>query len=73
MIMAAARYPEAQRRVQEELDMVFGKDRSTSRRFDRRFDGHECLTTSHQCLPVKIASCFLRFARLYWKRSVGDR
>ena len=28
MIMAAACYPEAQKRVQEELDMVVGKDRS---------------------------------------------
>ena len=28
MIMAAACYPEAQRQVQEELDMVFEKDRS---------------------------------------------
>ncbi|KAF8549251.1 cytochrome P450 [Imleria badia] len=28
MIMAAACYPEAQKRVQEELDMVIGKDRS---------------------------------------------
>lgn len=28
MILAAACHPEAQRRVQEELDMVVGKDRS---------------------------------------------
>ena len=28
MILAAARYPDAQRRVQEELDMVVGNDRS---------------------------------------------
>lgn len=31
MILAAACYPEAQIRVQEELDMVVGKDRSESR------------------------------------------
>ena len=31
MIIAAACYPEAQRQVQEELDMVFGKDTSKSR------------------------------------------
>jgi hypothetical protein len=45
MIMAAACYPEAQRRVQEELDMVFEKDRCKCQRFDRRFDSRECLTT----------------------------
>ena len=47
MILAAACYPEAQRRVQEELDTVIGKNRSKSQRFDRRFDVHECLTTTH--------------------------
>ena len=47
MIMAAACYPDAQRRVQEELDMVFGKDRCMPRRFDRPLDNFECLTTMH--------------------------
>ena len=32
MIVAAACHPEAQRRVQEELDMVFGKDKCKSQR-----------------------------------------
>ena len=47
MIVAAACHPDAQRRVQEELDMVFGKDRCKSQRFDRPLDGHGCLTTLH--------------------------
>ena len=49
MIMAAACYPEAQRRVQEELDMVFGKDRRKSQRFDGHIDSRErlqrCIST----------------------------
>jgi hypothetical protein len=32
MIVAAACYPEAQRRVQEELDIAFGKDRCKCQR-----------------------------------------
>ena len=41
MILAAACYPDAQKRVQEELDMVIGKDR----RKCHPSDSHECLTT----------------------------
>lgn len=34
MILAAACYPEAQKRVQDELDTIVGKDRSKCRPFD---------------------------------------
>ena len=43
MIMAAACYPETQKRVQEELDMVIGKDRCKCH--PGPSDGHECLAT----------------------------
>ena len=47
MIVAVPCNPKVQRRVQEELDMVIGKDRSKSQRFDRPLDSHECLITLH--------------------------
>lgn len=43
MILAAACYPETQRRVQEELDKVVGENRSKS----QCTASHECLTMLH--------------------------
>lgn len=67
-VLAAACYPEAQAKVQEELDAVIGRNRGMSVSIKM----YSILTSfsQHPPLPTKIR--FLRQMHLSWKLSDGD-
>ena len=72
MVMAAALFPEAQTKVQEELDAVIGNDRGMFQPFlwdlDTSFENMFLL----QLLLSMIKNSFRRQLHLRWRHSVGD-